>query len=356
MILPEWDGARDPRDLARHKEEVWTDVPGSGGDYYVSNFGRYYSVAKERILRGSQSSTGYIMYPSGPRDVRKTTVAQRLVLLAFDGDPPTEEHTDARHLDGNKTNNMLTNLAWGTRSENMRDVWRAKAAGLPTSETDVQPQTNGSNLLQRASVQQGIRLFEQGKVSLQDLATLWSCSRDVARRALVGTTWSHLERDVDLIEKHLGRTGEKHHKATVSDEDLALALDLYTKEKWSGVQFAKFLGIKHITAAAILTGRSRKYLPRPEGFQYPWPNAASRWTRRGDRHGCASVLSEAKVAEIYHRIVEGDFKTIREVGDAYGISHGPLYSLMAGRTWKVVPRSPEVEAAIQRLYQRKRNV
>lgn len=42
-----------------------------------------------------------------------------LVLMAFVG--PCHDGMQCRHLDGNPTNNHVSNLAWGTRSENERD-------------------------------------------------------------------------------------------------------------------------------------------------------------------------------------------------------------------------------------------
>jgi hypothetical protein len=45
-----------------------------------------------------------------------------LVLTAFVG--PMPEGMECRHLDGNKFNNRLDNLTWGTRKENMGDRLR----------------------------------------------------------------------------------------------------------------------------------------------------------------------------------------------------------------------------------------
>lgn len=42
-----------------------------------------------------------------------------LVLETFVG--PCPHRHECRHLDGNKTNNRISNLAWGTHSENMHD-------------------------------------------------------------------------------------------------------------------------------------------------------------------------------------------------------------------------------------------
>jgi len=51
----------------------------------------------------------------------RTYEVQRLVALAFLG--PRPEGHETRHLDGNRLNNRLDNLAYGTRSQNQLDVY-----------------------------------------------------------------------------------------------------------------------------------------------------------------------------------------------------------------------------------------
>lgn len=47
----------------------------------------------------------------------------RLVATLFIGQPPSELH-EVRHLDGEPSNNSVSNLAWGTHTENMQDMVR----------------------------------------------------------------------------------------------------------------------------------------------------------------------------------------------------------------------------------------
>lgn len=51
---------------------------------------------------------------------RSQEYVHRLVLSLFDRPQPVGQ--ECRHLDGNKLNNSLSNLAWGTRKENMSDM------------------------------------------------------------------------------------------------------------------------------------------------------------------------------------------------------------------------------------------
>jgi len=50
---------------------------------------------------------------------RRAVVVHKLVLITFVG--PCPPGMQCRHLDGNPSNNHVSNLAWGTRSENAQD-------------------------------------------------------------------------------------------------------------------------------------------------------------------------------------------------------------------------------------------
>jgi len=45
-----------------------------------------------------------------------------LILRAFVGPPPSPDQNKARHLNDDRTNNTLGNLAWGTQGDNVRDA------------------------------------------------------------------------------------------------------------------------------------------------------------------------------------------------------------------------------------------
>lgn len=96
----------------------WRAVPTHVG--YEVNASGQISGPRGQILRPMQTKQGhlYVLTPL-PRRPRKLFV-HRAVVLAFIGPPPTPEH-EVRHLDGNPTNNILPNLCWGTRAENMQD-------------------------------------------------------------------------------------------------------------------------------------------------------------------------------------------------------------------------------------------
>jgi hypothetical protein len=100
-------------------------VPIYGGAYEVDANGTVWSMtsnwrgAGRRALVADFGEDGYLrvrLILDGRR-VRKQV--HRLICEAFHGPCPAGMQT--RHLDGSKTNNRPTNLAWGTAAENADD-------------------------------------------------------------------------------------------------------------------------------------------------------------------------------------------------------------------------------------------
>lgn len=117
-------------------EEIWKDIPGYEGLYEASDQGRvksldrvvyssngYFSSIKGVILKPYSSDKFYKqvwLYKNGKR---KIFCVHKLILLTFKG--PTSHKIITRHLDSNKHNNCLSNLCYGTYSENEADKIRA---------------------------------------------------------------------------------------------------------------------------------------------------------------------------------------------------------------------------------------
>lgn len=106
--------------------ERWLPVPEYEGLYEVSDLGRVRSVG---VRRGK---SGKVLTPhTGKHDVkvclscrgqRRTYRMHTLVLVAFVG--PRPPGLEACHLDGDCTNNRLSNLRWDTHLANEQDKSR----------------------------------------------------------------------------------------------------------------------------------------------------------------------------------------------------------------------------------------
>lgn len=145
--------------------EEWRAVPGWEGLYEISDQGRVRSlgrtgfmsdgralVKKPRMLTPSLDRKGYQRVTlTGSR--RWKAGIHQLVLLAFVG--PRAEGHEARHLDDDKDNNRLTNLAYGTSSENRRDAVRngvhgqARKTSCPRGHAYDYTKPNGSRVCRK---------------------------------------------------------------------------------------------------------------------------------------------------------------------------------------------------------------
>lgn len=130
--------------------EIWKAVIGHEGEYEVSNLGRVrsldrtYTQVSRTGTQHSHAMRGRILRP-GPMPGGHLSVAigkgnshcvHELVLLAFLGPPPAE--CEARHLNGDETDNRFENLVWDTRGSNSRDKkWHRGARTYKLAPGDV---------------------------------------------------------------------------------------------------------------------------------------------------------------------------------------------------------------------------
>jgi hypothetical protein len=127
----------------------WRPIPGFP-QYEVSEWGHVRRLSaggspvayKGRVLRPRRRAS-YWAVTLHDGTGRHDLSVHRLVLTAFVGPPPSEEHQGA-HFDGDRDNNHLTNLRWATARENIADKVRhgtiargQKAGPRRFSEVDV---------------------------------------------------------------------------------------------------------------------------------------------------------------------------------------------------------------------------
>ena len=122
--------------------EVWKDIPGYEGKYQASTEGRIRSLdfevngichftgksftrrIKGKILRpGRYCKSGHVSVILGRGTSGKPV--HQLVMRTFVGNPPEGE--EVLHINGKPDDNRLANLRYGTRTDNILDVyWQGK--------------------------------------------------------------------------------------------------------------------------------------------------------------------------------------------------------------------------------------
>lgn len=161
---------------------TWNPIPNMVG-YEVSDTGQIRrslpgkSTRIGRILQLQRSRNGYFYVMIR----RKKLWVHTAVLTAFISPKPPEQ--ECRHLDGNASNNKLSNLTWGTDLENAADKIR--------HGTQLQGEMHPSAKLTETLVRE-LRA-RIGTRTLRALAAEYGISHTAIRRAAKGITWSHVQ-------------------------------------------------------------------------------------------------------------------------------------------------------------------
>lgn len=99
-------------------DEVYRSIRNYEGLYRVSNHGNVYSIRSKKLLRPRERA-GYYRVVLQDDGVTAQYFIHRLVLETFVG--PCPAGMECRHLNGDRIDNRVENLAWGTRQQNAYD-------------------------------------------------------------------------------------------------------------------------------------------------------------------------------------------------------------------------------------------
>ena len=161
-----------------------TAIPGYEG-YYITPAGEVYSKLGDsldtvRKLSLRPDDGGYSIVTLSNRKVAKV---HALVLLTFVGPKPSPKH-EVRHLNGDKTDNRLSNLAWGTKKENMADRER--------HGTVARGQRNGLAVLDEDKVREIRRLRDVEGLTFIEIGKRFGIHRVTVRHICLRVLWAHV--------------------------------------------------------------------------------------------------------------------------------------------------------------------
>lgn len=137
--------------------ELWLSID-DYPNYEVSSEGRVRNAKTGRILKPQPHNSGYLQVSLSKNNKEKSFKIHRLVADRFyDGD---HDGLDVNHIDGDKTNNHISNLEFCTRSRNVRHAFDN---GLSKSNlTDKHRQVGTSRMKEKYS--KAVRILETGDV------------------------------------------------------------------------------------------------------------------------------------------------------------------------------------------------
>ena len=154
------------------------------GLYKLFEDSSMYSIRSKKFLSQSESPTGYRYYQGSINREKKCWKVHRIVAEHFVPNPNNLD--EVNHKDGNKANNLPSNLEWVTRGENIKHAY----------DNNLRSAT-GINNARCATDEQTVReicSYLSGGLSaseVRDLGYKYSLVRKIKSRE----NWSHISQD-----------------------------------------------------------------------------------------------------------------------------------------------------------------
>ena len=169
-------------------KEEWRDIFGWEGFYQISDMGRLKSlkrpfVPKNRILKPCVDRDGYLFAGLFKNNKRLACPKiHRLVLEAFIGLRPSG--LEGRHIDGNKTNNRLSNVEWSTHAANENDKY--------SHGTIMSGSKNGYSKLTESDIVKIRKLWETGRFTQWGLALEFGVGQSCIWSVIHRKSWNNV--------------------------------------------------------------------------------------------------------------------------------------------------------------------
>lgn len=141
-----------------------------------------------KYLTPCPTQKGYYRIVLQTNQGRKTFQLHRLVLETFN---PVDncENLEVNHIDGDKSNNNLSNLEWCSGSFNVR---HSLESGL---KIPARGESIGSNKLTEKQVLEICELLKTTKLSLQEIGNIYDVSKYCVHDIKKKKSWSWLTKD-----------------------------------------------------------------------------------------------------------------------------------------------------------------
>lgn len=183
--------------------EEWRPCPGYEGYYEISNLGRVKSAAifirhdgnwaeeggyvkKIKIRKQQTNRYGYKTIKLCKLGTCIQARVHRLVAQAFiHTDNPNNQ---INHIDGDKTNNIISNLEWVTAAENMKHAWET---GLVNKEHTIGSRHHNA-ILNEKTVKEIRETYAKGGVTQKEIAEKYGVKVGTIKDITSGRSWKHV--------------------------------------------------------------------------------------------------------------------------------------------------------------------
>lgn len=303
------------------QEEVeYRDIPGFPG-YRVGSDGSVWScLARGNGNRGKMTDCWRLMKCSSMKSKRRRftdavylaanltkggkvtkVLVHRLVLGVFG--PPCPPGQQCRHLDGNPSNNRLSNLAWGTPTENYHDRLGHGTALLLDECPQAELSENDAILIRE--------LYSSGEFTQKELAKQFGTTASNIGHITRGKSWK--------------LTGGSRRKSRIAgkpleEEQVGAIRNFFAGHDVTYAEVAKRYGLTQKQASKIIRGKI-------------YVGAGGPTTNKGYR---TVKLNAEQVGRIREEFSAGKI-TSGELAKKYGVDTLTIRRVIKRQSWKHVP-------------------
>ena len=165
-------------------------INGIKTNYIVSTYGNVYNIKTGNLLKPFKLSKGYLgvnIFIDGKSHTKKV---HRLVAEAFIPNPYNKSQVN--HIDGDKTNNNITNLEWCTCKENCIHAEVNNLRHHPRGEN------NGFSKYTEKQIHHVCKLIESAKFSLYEISILTGVSYGSVKVIKNGKEWNYISNNYNI--------------------------------------------------------------------------------------------------------------------------------------------------------------
>lgn len=168
-------------------KEIWKNILGFEGVYLISNFGRVKRILQKsgtqsnRILKDYDNGKGYRYITLRKDNTPSNHYVHILVAIAFLENPLNK--SSVNHINGIKSDNVITNLEWVTNKENM--IHASKMNLLRKGENNVLSKINNEDVLK-------IRSLKNSGKALNKIGMMFGISASHVHRIMHKKLWKHI--------------------------------------------------------------------------------------------------------------------------------------------------------------------
>ena len=163
-------------DITNYKE-VWKNIKGYEGLYQISNLGNVKSFKNknEKLLKPQADKNGYLRLGLRKENNRKFYSIHRLVAQHFIDNPSNKKQVN--HIDGDKTNNVVSNLEWVNPVENTQHAWNNGLCETCRESSRIRCKKYGKSVICITTGKVFISASEAGRVTNINPSSISNCCR-----------------------------------------------------------------------------------------------------------------------------------------------------------------------------------